>query len=149
MLVILDTDHLSLFQRKDSLESMRLTLKFAENPRPQVVTTIITFEEQMRGWLAVLAKSRTFEQQIQAYSRLNEFLENFRQITVLSFDQKAATKLTHLKSLKLRVASMDLKIASIALANDALLLSRNLRDFENIPTLKVEDWTIEQAGENQ
>jgi tRNA(fMet)-specific endonuclease VapC len=44
---------------------------------------------------------------------------------------------------------MDLKIASIATANDALLLSRNLNDFVQIPNLKVEDWTIEQTKETQ
>jgi tRNA(fMet)-specific endonuclease VapC len=35
---------------------------------------------------------------------------------------------------------MDLKIASIALANDAVLLTRNLHDFENVPGLKAVDW---------
>ena len=35
---------------------------------------------------------------------------------------------------------MDLKIASIALANGVLLLSANLRDFEQVPNLRVENW---------
>jgi len=37
---------------------------------------------------------------------------------------------------------MDLKIAAIAIANDATLLSRNLRDFGKVPDLRVEDWTL-------
>ena len=37
---------------------------------------------------------------------------------------------------------MDLKIASIAIANDALLLTRNLSDFSKIPGLRVEDWSL-------
>ncbi len=37
-------------------------------------------------------------------------------------------------------ARLDLKIASIALSNGALLLSANLRDFEQVPHLRVEDW---------
>jgi tRNA(fMet)-specific endonuclease VapC len=37
---------------------------------------------------------------------------------------------------------MDLRIGAIALANDALLISRNLRDFMRIPNLHVEDWTL-------
>lgn len=148
MLIILDTDHLSLFQRKDSLESLRLTLKFTQNSQLKIATSIITFEEQTRGWLAILAKARSLEQQIQAYARLSGFVKNFREIAVLPFDEAAANEFARLKTLKLGVASMDLKIASIALANDALLLSRNLRDFEDIANLKVEDWTIEQGGEN-
>ena len=35
---------------------------------------------------------------------------------------------------------MDLRIASIVPANSATLLSRNLRDFERVPDLQVEDW---------
>jgi tRNA(fMet)-specific endonuclease VapC len=35
---------------------------------------------------------------------------------------------------------MDLKIASIVLAHNAMLLSRNLRDFQQVPNLRVEDW---------
>ena len=35
---------------------------------------------------------------------------------------------------------MDLKIAAIALAHDTLLLSANLRDFQQIPNLRVANW---------
>ncbi|MBK8036517.1 MAG: type II toxin-antitoxin system VapC family toxin [Verrucomicrobiaceae bacterium] len=35
---------------------------------------------------------------------------------------------------------MDLRIASIALAYEATLLSRNLKDFQQVPGLKVENW---------
>lgn len=35
---------------------------------------------------------------------------------------------------------MDLKIASIAIPRNAILVSRNLRDFEEVPNLTVEDW---------
>jgi tRNA(fMet)-specific endonuclease VapC len=37
---------------------------------------------------------------------------------------------------------MDLKIASIALANDATLLTRNTKDFEKVHALRIEDWTL-------
>jgi tRNA(fMet)-specific endonuclease VapC len=36
---------------------------------------------------------------------------------------------------------MDLKIASIAISNKAILVSRNLKDFEQVPDLTVQDWT--------
>jgi tRNA(fMet)-specific endonuclease VapC len=36
---------------------------------------------------------------------------------------------------------MDLKIASIAIADEAILVSRNLKDFEKVPDLTVQDWT--------
>jgi tRNA(fMet)-specific endonuclease VapC len=39
-----------------------------------------------------------------------------------------------------RIGTMDLKTASIAIAHDALLLTANRRDFEKIPGLKFENW---------
>ncbi len=41
---------------------------------------------------------------------------------------------------RIRISTMDLKIATIGLVNDALLLSANLRDFQQVPGLRVEDW---------
>ena len=43
---------------------------------------------------------------------------------------------------RVRIGTMDLKIAAIVLAHDATLLSRNLSDFRKVPGLKVEDWTL-------
>lgn len=43
---------------------------------------------------------------------------------------------------KVRVGTKDLRIASIVLANNATLLTRNNRDFSRVPDLRSEDWTI-------
>ncbi len=95
----------------------------------------------MRGWLSFIAKSKNLEQQIYAYQKLHRFLESYRNTSVLDFDEKAAAELEKLKSQKIRVGAMDLKIAAIAIANNAILVSRNLSDFEQIPDLTVKDWT--------
>ncbi len=50
-MIILDTDCLSLFDREKSLESSVLRRNLAEFSPDDIVMTIITFEEQMRGWL--------------------------------------------------------------------------------------------------
>jgi tRNA(fMet)-specific endonuclease VapC len=59
---------------------------------------------------------------------------------VLGFTETAAEEFRRLRRERVRIASPDLKIASIALANGATLLSANLRDFEQVPGLRVEDW---------
>jgi len=138
---ILDTDHLSLLGRAGSPEAQRLRFRLAGLKPEERVTTIITFEEQMRGWMAYLARARSFAQQVEAYRRLKEFLDRYLQITVLEFDEAAAAQCQRLRKLRLRIGTMDLKIAAIALAHDATLLSRNLSDFSRVPGLKVEDWT--------
>ena len=39
-------------------------------------------------------------------------------------------------------ATMDLRIASIALSQGLTLLTRDLRDFSKVPRLVMEDWTV-------
>lgn len=65
---------------------------------------------------------------------------SYRRVNILDFDNLAATQFAVLQSQRIRIGTMDLKIAAIALANDATLLSRNLKDFCKVPGLKVEDW---------
>lgn len=36
---------------------------------------------------------------------------------------------------------MDLRIASIALVEDATVLTANTIDFEKVPGLRIDDWT--------
>ena len=142
-MIILDTDCLSLLERKGGAGFYRLSAKLAEFQPDEIATTIITFEEQMRGWMAFLAKANTIEKQISAYQKLYRFLENYRYIPVLQFDEKAGSVFQELKSRKIRIGTMDLKIASISISQNTLLISRNLSDYEQIPNLRVEDWTRE------
>ena len=43
---------------------------------------------------------------------------------------------------KVRVATMDLRIAAIAISNSLVLLTRNISDFSKVPGLITEDWTV-------
>lgn len=59
-MIILDTDTLSIAQRPDSAAAITLRRRMAEvSPDEVVATTIITYEEQTRGWFAYLAKAHT------------------------------------------------------------------------------------------
>src|SRR5437870_1759662 len=69
-MVILDTDHLSLLERAESAEGKRLRDKLARVPPTEIASTIVTYEEQTRGWLAYVARARTVAQQVEAYRRL-------------------------------------------------------------------------------
>jgi len=140
-MVILDTDHLSVLERREQPALGRLLNRLANLPPSEVATTVISYEEQMRGWMAYLAQARSMVQQITAYSRLLSHLENYRRIPVLGFDEAAATEFQRLHRRRLRMGTMDLKIAAIVLSHDATLLSRNLSDFNQIPELHVEDCT--------
>lgn len=140
-MIILDTDCLSLLNRERLLEASKLRQKLDQFSPDEIFTTIITFEEHMRGWLSFVAKAKTPEQQVYAYQKLHRFLESYRNTAVLEFDQNSAEIYKNLKSQKIRIGSMDLKIASIAISRKAILVSRNLKDYEQVPNLVVNDWT--------
>lgn len=137
---ILDTDHVSLLERVDNVDKQRLLNRLSRLAAGELATTIIAFEEQMRGWLGYLAKSKSIAQQVEAYRRLRRQLDNYCSIIVLDFDERAAVEFERLKAQRLRIGTMDLKMSAIVHANDGVLLSRNLVDFRRVPNLKVEDW---------
>jgi tRNA(fMet)-specific endonuclease VapC len=96
--------------------------------------------------MAYIARARTVAQEIEAYARLKRHLRNFRNILVLDFDERAAVEYQVLRRLRIRIGTMDLKIAAIALAHDATLLTMNLSDFRMVPGLKVADWILSSEG---
>jgi len=141
-MVILDTDHVSLLEWSGSPLTQKLETRLRQAPTGDICTTVISYEEQLRGWISMLAKATKLKDQIEVYRRLKGQLNNYCKLTVLTFDENAAVEFARLKKEKLRVGTMDLKIAAIALAQNATLLSRNRRDFGRITGLKLEDWTI-------
>jgi tRNA(fMet)-specific endonuclease VapC len=141
-MLVLDTDLLSLIQRKagDVYERLNARLELAA-AMELICVTIVSFEEQSRGWLAFLARARTIEKQLIGYARLKAHLDDYGRWRVLDFDEQAASIYQRLLSERIRIGIMDLRIAAIALAHHATLLSRNLVDYRKVPQLRVEDWS--------
>jgi tRNA(fMet)-specific endonuclease VapC len=137
-MLVLDTDHLVELDRGSS-QGAALQRKL-EDAGDAVVTTIISAEEQFRGWLAQIHRQRDPHEQIATYQRLQRRIAFFAAWYILPWDTDAADILQGLRRQRVRIGTMDLKIASIVLAHDATLLSRNLRDFQQVPNLRVEDW---------
>ena len=140
-MIILDTDVLSVVQRGDSPEYERLAERL-DTADEEVAVTIISIEEQMREWLAFVARAKSSFQQVKAYAKLHEPLDDFTSRPVIDFDETCAAKFDLLVQAKTRVGTMDLKIAATAISHDALVLSRNLADFRRVERLRVEDWTL-------
>jgi len=140
MIYLLDTDHLSEVVR-ESVPGQRLEMKLADlDEFDQVASSIVTFEEMLRGWLAEIHGTKKAKSQVPLYEKLFEVLDSFKKWTVFEWDDKSAEVYEALVKPRLGVKTMDLKIAAIAIQNDATLLSRNLKDFVRVPGLVVEDW---------
>ncbi len=135
---ILDTDHHSELDR-ESGPGLRLKARLeATNEEPAV--TLVTVEEHLRGWLAELRREQSPHQQVRLYDKLGGQLDLFSRWIVLRWDAEAADLFILFRRQGVRIGTQDLKIACIALAHDATLLTRNLRDFQQVPGLKVENW---------
>lgn len=140
MIYLLDTDHLSEIV-KESFLGKRLDRKLDElDEFERVTASIISYEEMLRGWLAEIHGTIKGKPQVPLYEKLFQVLDSFKEWTVLKWDDKTAEVYAGLVKQRLGVKTMDLKIAAIAIQNDATLLSRNLKDFMRVPGLVVEDW---------
>jgi tRNA(fMet)-specific endonuclease VapC len=140
--ILLDTDVFTIVQHGVGEAYGRLASRMAGvHPEP-VCVTLVSFEEQVRGWLAYLSAARTSMKRIQGYSRLATMLRHYCANAVVEFDARADAEFERLTKAKVRIGTLDLRIAAIALVHNALLVSRNLRDFRKVPGLRVEDWTV-------
>ena len=135
---ILDTDHISLYQRGDLNVINRLS---SANPK-NLAVTVISLEEQMYGRLSEIKKATSAISLITAYSRLEITLDYFKSVQVLPFDQNAHTTFESLIRQKLRVGTQDLRIAAIALSVNGIVVTRNQKDFGKVPNLQVENWAV-------
>ena len=139
-MIILDTDHLTVLKYARDIRFMKLAQRMADSVDQDFATTTITLEEQLRGWLAEINRFSDPEKQIPAYAELIGLIEFFSYWTILPFDTSAASRFRHFRSQKSRAGSMDLKIASIAVSLNCVLLTANTRDFASISGLQIENW---------
>jgi tRNA(fMet)-specific endonuclease VapC len=137
-LLVLDTDHVSTLGLPSRTGAN--LLERIEASSQEVATTIITVEEQLRGWLAEIHRQRDLHRQIVAYERLQRRIEFFAAWTVLPWDANAADLFVRHRADGVRIGSLDLKIACIVIAHNATLLTRNSIDFSQVLGLRFENW---------
>ncbi len=137
---LLDTDHISVLQHEGA--GAAFLAKRLDSVSPlDYATSIVSFHEQASGWLAFLNDASKADQVTQAYQRLDQMRTSFQRFTVLPFDDAAEAIYESLRLRCRRVGTLDLRIASIAIATGSILLTRNFSDFEKVPGLRFEDWT--------
>jgi tRNA(fMet)-specific endonuclease VapC len=141
-MIMLDTDHLSVLADQRATGNPALTRRL-ELAREPLAIPIVAVEEQCKGWLAKLHRTRDIHQQISPYECLAELFDFLAEWDIISLNSGAADFFVQLRRQKIRIGSQDLKIAAIALTENALLLSANLRDFQKVPGLRVENWLPE------
>jgi tRNA(fMet)-specific endonuclease VapC len=137
--LILDTDHFSLLLH-DRLAAATLLRRLRDVTRP-AVTTVVTMEEQSRGWLAQIKKFNDEPPRlIEAYREFQLVFDIGEQWTILPWTPEASSVFARLRVTRPRIGTADLRIAAITISVSGTLLSRNLKDFARVPGLRVENW---------
>jgi tRNA(fMet)-specific endonuclease VapC len=143
---ILDSDHVSLWLRQD--DSVRA--KLAQSPS-QVVTTIVTAQELFNGWVVRINDPAQSDNLVELYTYFWNAVDFLRDVQVLNFDDSANAVYQRLlqdhSQLRKHRLQKDIRISAIALPRTALsvggiVVTRNQRDFSQVPGLRWEDWAV-------
>lgn len=111
-------------------------------PPSELFISVITVEEQLSGWYALLRRARQPHDIAAAYDRLAASVALLAELPILRFPEPAVHRFKQLEAMKLNVTGNDLRIAAIALEHGAAVVTRNVRDFRRVPGLVVEDWAV-------
>ena len=103
--------------------------------------SVVSLHEQLVGAHAFLNRANDSVGLIRGYQLLERLPRDYLSFALLPFDAPAATVYDGLMAQKLRVGTMDLRLAAIALSRQLTVLTRNLGDFGRVPGLNVEDRT--------
>ncbi len=139
---LLDTDHLGIVQRRSTPEHPTLTHRMRQYSLESFFVSIVSFHEQVNGWNAYIRRARGVEGLVRGYGMFQGILADFARLNVLPFSREVAEQALELRRSGLRVGTMDLRIGATALIRGFTVLTRNTIDFERIPGLSVEDWTL-------
>lgn len=138
---ILDTDHVSLILRGD----VRLRGKVEQHP--DACTTVITIQEVFNGWITRLNQAKPSDDFVQLYTLFAQSIEYLKQTEIMNFSQDADRyfRLLLQQNPALRKARLqrDMRIAAIALSQNATIVTRNKKDFGQVPGLQIVDWSME------
>ena len=72
-MILLDTDHVNVLKYPEHPRFASLTTQLNISDDPDIATTVITVEEQMRGWLAWINRSDEVHRQVPAFTTVHFF----------------------------------------------------------------------------
>ncbi len=137
-LYLFDTDLLTLFADRHATVCKRAS----EHSQDELATSVITIEEQLTGWYTLLRQAKTDRQLVAAYEGMTYSIRFVSRLQICSYSAEAAARVAAFKKARLKIKTMDLRIACVALEAGAIVVTRNRADFEVVPGLELEDWTI-------
>jgi tRNA(fMet)-specific endonuclease VapC len=138
---LLDTDHVSILERRGGSDYAVLIAHLNLHAESDIGVSIISFHEQSRGCNNLVAQARSPAELVRGYDLFCRVIEDFRNFPLVPFDLAAAAMFDGLRAQKVRISTMDLRFAAVALSRNLVLVTRNVSDFGKVPGLRTADWT--------
>ncbi len=138
-MIAFDTDILSVLGKAVPAVLARVSAI----PFDQRFVPIVAAEEAIRGQLATVRQAQSGRGAVsleEAYEFLTETIDCLRPMKLLPYTTTADALFRSWKAAKLRVGSQDLRIAAICFAHGATLVTRNARDYAQVPGLALDVW---------
>ncbi len=134
MIYMIDTNIL-IYQMKNKFPSITAQINTAEEQGTQLVMSFVTYTELLKG-----AENST--QRLKVLARIGQLSEKIKVLypSDASICQYYAAQFQQLKQAGMPIGGNDLWIASHALAEQAVLVTHNVREFQRIEGLVIEDW---------
>ena len=137
-MIILDSDIFTLL----TYEHSNVVRHYEAVPDDErLAVTAVTRIEVLRGRTDSLLKAASEQELLTATKRLQATEEALNDFLVVHVDEEATKHFgVLLGQKKLKMRRPDMLIACIALANDALLVTRNTKDFKKVSGMKLANW---------
>jgi tRNA(fMet)-specific endonuclease VapC len=136
-MILLDTDTLTLYLN----DHVRVVRRF-ESANEEPAISIVSRIEVQQGRFASVLKAANSEELLRFQGRLMKAERELLEFTIVPFDKASGSDFDRLRQNKKhgKMGRNDLLIACIALANRATLVTRNVKDFQLVPGLRLENW---------
>jgi tRNA(fMet)-specific endonuclease VapC len=137
----LDTDIFTLLMQGHARVAARYAEIVAASEDELTIPAVVRMEV-LGGRFETVKKAATGSDAFTVYERLERTegaLAPFRILPIMRSASDYFDRLLPNKKLK-KIGRPDLLIACIVLAHDATLVTRNTKDFANVPNLKLENW---------
>jgi tRNA(fMet)-specific endonuclease VapC len=139
---LLDTDHISVLQLRMGHEFATLSARINRVLPSDLAFSIVSFHEQVLGLHTYVNRAKTGNDVVRAYEMMTRLLRDYTTSPALPFDAAASALFNQFRSQRIRLGTMDLRIATVALSNRLVLLTKNATDFSRVPGLATENWTV-------
>lgn len=141
MRFLFDTDVVSILQMRSGDAYIQTMARVSDCSMDDFAISIVTFHEQFLGAHTYIQMARTGASLERGYCMLTAIVSRFTQFRVILFDEETDDIFGDLRQQRVRIGTMDLRIAATALQYNLTLLTRNTNDFSKVPGLSFEDWT--------